>query len=231
MRGCSLKRSHVCAEMVTGPNGDPPVGGSKMPLTTNRFWSPFANVSSTGEPTARSWSSAKPSVTNEPSSPSCASTASEPSFQSIEKIRLVGGSTAVALNVSPNARASPARTLPTNSTPCAVARRLTHADRKRREVVLGRHRVVGVLPELVDGVPEGRDDAGGEHRDERDERQADHQRRRRRGGSLRIAPGVVARERSGHAAESCPRPPQPGRERPDETLREQRDAEEDQERP
>ena len=177
-----------------------------MPLTTNRFRSPFANVSSTGEPTARSWSSAKPSVTNEPSSPSCASTASEPSFQSIEKIRLVGGSTAVALNVSPNARAS-RPDVADEVHALRRARRLPHADRKRREVVLGRHRVVGVLPELVDRIPEGRDDAGGEDGDERDERQADHERRRRRGGSLRVASGVFARKRSGHAAESCPASP------------------------
>ena len=58
MRGCSLKRSQVCAETVTGPKGDPPVGGLKMPLTVNCFVSPLANVILIGDPTFRLWSSA-----------------------------------------------------------------------------------------------------------------------------------------------------------------------------
>ena len=40
------------------PNGEPPVGGSKMPLTVNVSVVPFGNVISTVEPTSRSLSSA-----------------------------------------------------------------------------------------------------------------------------------------------------------------------------
>ena len=56
-----------------------------------------------------------------PSAPRSASTWSEPSFQSIAKIRLVGGSTAVASMTLPNAFVWPARTLPTASTPGVFA--------------------------------------------------------------------------------------------------------------
>ena len=44
MRGFGLKWSHVPAEIVTEPNGEPPAGGLKIPLTTKRFFAPLANV-------------------------------------------------------------------------------------------------------------------------------------------------------------------------------------------
>ena len=52
--------------MVTGPNGEPPVGGSKMPFTWNVRVFPVMNVTGTDEPTVRWWSFAKPSSTNAP---------------------------------------------------------------------------------------------------------------------------------------------------------------------
>ena len=33
--GCGFSSSQVAAEIVTWPNGEPPVGGSKIPLTVN----------------------------------------------------------------------------------------------------------------------------------------------------------------------------------------------------
>ena len=67
-------------------------------------------------------------------------------------------------------------------------------DRDRLEVVLRGDRVAGVVPDLVDGAAERRRDARREHGDERDEREADHQRGCGRGSSLRVPPRVVARQ-------------------------------------
>ena len=44
------------AEIVTGPNGEPPVGGSKMPFSVNVRCTPVGRmVTVIGEPTFRSW--------------------------------------------------------------------------------------------------------------------------------------------------------------------------------
>src|SRR5512144_922169 len=48
-RGFGVWVSQTAADIVTGPNGDPPVGGLKIPLTTNLFVVPLAKVTSTGE--------------------------------------------------------------------------------------------------------------------------------------------------------------------------------------
>ena len=164
-----------------------------MPLTTNRFRSPFANIQLDGRADGQVVAVVRKAFCHERAVVAqLRSTASDPSFHLIEKIRLVGGSTAVALKVSPNARASPAGRCRRSRRPAPYSP-LDPRSPEAARVVLGRHGVVGILPELVDGIPEGRDDAGGEHEDERDEHQADHERSRGRGGSLGIASGVVAR--------------------------------------
>jgi len=43
--GFGLNLSHVACEIVTAPNGDPPGGGLKMPITRNVFDAPVENVS------------------------------------------------------------------------------------------------------------------------------------------------------------------------------------------
>ena len=48
----------MAAEIVIGPNGEPPVGGSKMPFTRNDSVTPLGNVCFTVEPIDRWWSSA-----------------------------------------------------------------------------------------------------------------------------------------------------------------------------
>ena len=108
-------------DIVTFPNGEPPVGGSKMPFTTNDFVVPFANVTSTEEPTSRSWSSANESSTKMPSSPRLAKTSCEPSFQSSSITCAAPGSTAVENTLSPKTSVSPVRTLPIAVTPGAFA--------------------------------------------------------------------------------------------------------------
>jgi hypothetical protein len=54
--GAGTCRSHATVEIVTRPNGDPPVGGSKTPLIRNVTTCPFGNVILTGEPSRRLWS-------------------------------------------------------------------------------------------------------------------------------------------------------------------------------
>ena len=93
--GCGFSASHVLAEMVTLPNGEPPVGGSKMPFTVNVFVVPVTNVTGNVEPTFSWWSSAYPSSTNAPSSPSDDITSCEPSFQTSVTTSFVCGVTAV----------------------------------------------------------------------------------------------------------------------------------------
>ena len=57
--GCGFSASQASAEIVTGPNGEPPVGGSKMPFTVNvRFVAPVTKVTGISEPSDRLWSSA-----------------------------------------------------------------------------------------------------------------------------------------------------------------------------
>ena len=73
-----------------------------------------------------------------------------------------------------------------------------------------------------------RRDPGREHRDERDEREPDHQRRRGRGGALRVAARVVAREHARPRRRSAPPASRaPVGERADEPRREEGDADED----
>ena len=85
--------------------------------------------------------------------------------------------------------------------------RVGGGDRDRVEVVLGRDRVVRVRPDLVHRTTERCGDAGGEQRDQRDEREADHQRGRSGRGALRVAPSVVAgeprRSRSMYVGQPC----------------------------
>ena len=126
----------------------------------------------------------------------------------------------------PNALPSPARTPETTVTPGTFFSAFAGATADGGEVVGRRQRVVA-LEHRVDGVLERRLQSGGEHGDERDEREPDHERGRGRRGPLT---GFASR---------CPRASSPGappkraagqpsdaRERRDEHLREQRDAEE-----
>ena len=108
--------------------------------------------------------------------------------------------------------------------------RIRRRDGNRREVVLRSDRVVGVLPDLVDGAPEAGDDSGCQYRHERDQREADHQSGGRRRCPLRISLRVLTRKNAGAAAELGRRPSQCSRERRYQSHRQQRDAEEDQER-
>ena len=52
--GSVFSSSQTFAETVTGPNGEPPLGGSKTPLTVNVRVLPLTNVTAIGEPTLRS---------------------------------------------------------------------------------------------------------------------------------------------------------------------------------
>ena len=74
-----------------------------------------------GEPTFRSWSSAKPSSTKAPFAPSSENTACDPSFHSSATASAVFGVTAVTNVGFPYTRASPVRTLATDSTPLAFS--------------------------------------------------------------------------------------------------------------
>src|SRR6476646_2201377 len=51
--GSGLSLSQACCETVTEPNGEPPVGGLKMPLMTNVCLAPVEYVTVTGDPTCR----------------------------------------------------------------------------------------------------------------------------------------------------------------------------------
>ena len=201
-----------------------------MPLSTNVLCAPLAKVRSIGEPTCRWWLFAYPLSVNAPFEPSVASVAFEPCTQSSLNIVAAGGLTAVAKNDEPKASASPVRTLPTACDDRALGSGVRDRRRDRREVVLRRDRVVGVVPDVVDRAAEALRDPGREHRDERDERESDHQRRRGRGRALRVAAGVVTRERPGGAADARRGPAQRPGERADEAHREQRDADEDHQR-
>ena len=108
--------SHAVWEMVILPNGEPPGGGSKMPLILNVMRWPSAKVTLTGEPTTRWCNFAYPLSTNAPSAPSVAIVACDPVIQSRWNIVLLGGLTAVANSFLPNAPTSPVRTFATAST-------------------------------------------------------------------------------------------------------------------
>ena len=106
---------------------------------------------------------------------------------------------------SPRARPSPARTPATTVATPGAAQRVGGRDDGRREAVLRGERVVGVelaRDRAFEGVPEPLR----EHRDRGDEREADHQRGRGRGGPARVAHGVRTRELSGHPADQRRRP-------------------------
>ena len=201
-----------------------------MPLTLNVFRWPSANVTASGEPVTSLCDFAYPLSTNAPSFPSVAIVACEPVIQSRWNIVLLGGLT--------RGREEPLAER-ADLTGAHVADRLDdralrgsigRRRRDRAEVVLCRDRVVRVVPDVVDGAAEARRDAGGEHRDQRDERQPDHQRGGGRRRALRVAARVVARERTRSAAQARRRPAERPGERADEALREHRDADEDQER-
>ena len=93
--GCGFSASHVAAEIVTEPNGEPPVGGSKIPFTVNVRVLPVTNVTGNVDPTVRWWSSAYPLSTNAPFSPSVVKTSWEPSFHTSVTTSFVCGVTAV----------------------------------------------------------------------------------------------------------------------------------------
>ncbi len=139
------------------------------------------------------------------------------------------GVTAVTKDGSPNTSASPVRTLGDGLDARRLLGCLGGVDRDGGEVVLRRDRVVGD-EDLVDGVGERGADPLPEHRDERDEREPDHERGRGRGGSLRVPLGVPARELPGSAADLGRRPAEDSRQRRDELRREEGDAEEDEQR-
>ena len=67
---------------MTWPNGEPPVGGSKMPFTANVGCSPFGNVTVIGEPIAQVVVVRVAVVDERAVAPSVARTSCEPSIQS-----------------------------------------------------------------------------------------------------------------------------------------------------
>ena len=56
LSGCCQCWSKAALEIVTAPNGEPPVGGSKMPLSVRASTSPVGLITVIGEPTVRLWS-------------------------------------------------------------------------------------------------------------------------------------------------------------------------------
>ena len=54
LSGCCQCASNVVLEMVTLPNGEPPVGGSKIPFTARVEHLPVGVTTTIGEPTVRS---------------------------------------------------------------------------------------------------------------------------------------------------------------------------------
>ena len=56
LSGCCQCESNVVLDMVTLPNGDPPVGGAKTPLITRGSTWPVGVKTTIGDPTVRSWS-------------------------------------------------------------------------------------------------------------------------------------------------------------------------------
>ena len=124
-------------------------------------------------------------------------------------------------------RASPLATGDTASTPwtCSTARATPSGD-AREAVGVDEGQVAG--ERLVDGLVEGLGDRGGEGRHERDQRQPDHQRRRRGGRATWVAKRVLARKSPGDAAQALDRPADDRRDRPDQAVGQHRDADEQQ---
>ena len=98
-------------------NGEPPAGGSKIPLIVNSVRSPPGVRTWNLEPSFRLWSSAKDLSVKAPSFPSVSKVCCEPSFQSIWKMWLAPGSIPESECLPPKARASPQRTPTTLCTP------------------------------------------------------------------------------------------------------------------
>jgi hypothetical protein len=105
--------------MVIGPKGEPPAGGSKIPLMWKVGRSPPGTSSWNGEPSVRWCFFAKSLSVNASRGPSVSKTACEPCFQSSLKIWLPPGSTAESWCFDPKARISPERTPTTLWTPAA----------------------------------------------------------------------------------------------------------------
>jgi hypothetical protein len=113
--------SKVAAEIVTGPNGDPPAGGLKMPATVSGSVLPVGVSRKNCDPLLRPWFFAKPSSTNAPDEPSVERTACDPSFQSRLMTVPIVGSTAVIVLAWPKTSPSPARTFAIDSSPGVFA--------------------------------------------------------------------------------------------------------------
>ncbi len=109
--------SKVRLAIVIAANGEPPAGGSKIPLIVNCGRSPPGVSNRNFEPSVRLWSFAKVLSVNAPFVPSVSNVRCEPSFQSIWKMWLAPGSTAESECLAPKARASPKRTPTTSWTP------------------------------------------------------------------------------------------------------------------
>ncbi len=120
--GCWYRPSNVLLEIVTGPNGEPPGGGLKMPCTTNVRDAPLGTTARIGEPTLRSLSFAKVLSMNAPSAPRVSNVACPgPAIQFSFRTRLPPGVIAVRLWVAPNIRMSASRT-PTTAVDTFAAR-------------------------------------------------------------------------------------------------------------
>ena len=183
-------------------------------------------------PASRStaWGSWPPYLSmNTPFAPSSRNTFCEPSthfdVEDARRVRVHAGGRADAAE---DLARRPTRTFATAVTPRHLRRRVRGRDGDRREVVLRRDRVVGV-PDVVDGAAEALRDPGREHRDERHQRQADHQRGRRRGRALGVA-AASCRARARPRRRRTARAGQPSTAASGGTsfVREQRDAREDQ---
>ena len=96
-------------------------------------------------------------------------------------------------------RASPSRTPTTVVTPGTLCKRCRDVHGYRGEVVLRGDRVVR-LPELVHCVEERAPEDLGQDRDERDQREPDHQRGGRRARPLRVSLRVLPGQLPGRAA-------------------------------
>ena len=190
----------------------------------------MGEVSCSGEPIVRWCDFAKPSSTNAPCAPSRAMTALLP--PSSHFMRKICARTRIHRRrlvhlVEDEAVADPDVRDRLNAG--RLGGRVAGCNRDRVEVVLRGDRVAAD-PEVVDSAAEALRDPGGDHRDERHEREPDHQRGRGGGRPLGVPPRVVARQRARCAAEPARgRAERPG-ERPHEPDCQERDSDEDQQR-
>ena len=235
IRFCGLRVIRVEGRMPTSsraPNGEPPFGGSKIP---------FSRRSSTLARRRRDRDRRAELQVDDPWRSPCRRTRrllpssrghadSRPAASRSASSRARFGGTAVTWTLSPKMRASPARIGETAVTPGVTADRVVRLLRERVEPVLGGQRVVRD-EQLVDRVAERRAQSGAQDRHERDQREADHQRRRCRRGPARVSHRVLAGERAGGAADPSAGPAEHRRERTDRPLRVHRDADEEDQRP